>query len=302
MVQLLSSPNGYSTEVDQQVAAFLTRSAAHPKSVTAARSARVHAASPQAGVRAHIIRGVVVLEVARRLSDVVEELDLAIQTALADGPRGVVCELSTVPEGDEPAAAEMLATAGSHVRTWPGIPLGVACPDPAIRKALRAHPLGRHLIVAESLFSAVSAVLATPVVAVQSLRLPPHPTSPRASRNFVTRTLLDWQLNHVIPFATLVVSELVASSMNADTDINLSVAWNLGALRLTVQDGGPPQPGGRQPGSGLNGRGRTVVAGLSRAFGVLPTANPGKVVWAVLDAPRRPRSSHPERPRQRRHR
>ena len=33
-----------------------------------------------------------------------------------------------------------------------------------------------------------------------------------------------------------------------------------------------------------------MVAGLSRAFGVLPSVDGGKVVWAVLDAPR-PRSS-----------
>jgi hypothetical protein len=299
MVQLLSKPRSPSTDVDQQVVAILTRSAAHPKSTPAAHPRRAHAVGPRAGVRVHAIRGVVVLEVAGRLSAVVEELDLAIQTALAEGPRGVVCDLSAVHEGDEPAAAGMLATAGRHVCSWPGVPLGVACPDPAIRKVLRAHPVGRHLIVAESLFSAVSAVLAAPVVAVQSLRLPPHPTSPRASRTFVTRTLLDWRLNHVIPFATLVVSELVASSMNVGTDINLSVAWSLGALRLTVQDGGPAQPDGCEPGSGLNGRGRTVVAGLSRAFGVLPTASTGKVVWAVLDAPRRPQSLKSDRTSQR---
>jgi hypothetical protein len=36
-----------------------------------------------------------------------------------------------------------------------------------------------------------------------------------------------------------------------------------------------------------------VVAGLSRAFGVLLTDDSGKVVWAVLDAPRpRPSTGH----------
>jgi hypothetical protein len=297
MVQLRGRTLNACAEVDPKVVLFPTRATAHvkPQPQPQAQSGWVHAAGRQAGVRTHAIRGVEVLEVARPLSDVVEELDQTIQVALADQPRGVVCDLSSVHEGFGPEAVEMLATAGQHVRDWPGIPLAVACPDPWLRTALEAHALGRHLIVAESLFSAMSQVLATPVVAVESLRLAPHPTAPRASRNFVTRTLLDWQLNHVIPFASLVVSELVASSMNADGDIHLSVAWNLGALRLTVQDQAPAQRGQGQPGSALGGRGRTVVAGLSRAFGVLPTTNAGRVVWAVLDAPRRPQSPKRDR-------
>jgi hypothetical protein len=153
---------------------------------------------------------------------------------------------------------------------------------------LRAHPLGRYLIVTESLFSAIAEVLATPSLTVARLRLAPHPTAPRASRNFVTRALLDWQLNRVVPFASLVVSELVASSsVNAGTEIDLSVTWNLEALRLTVRDRGPALPGQRRPGCELHGRGLTVVAGLTRAFGMMPTADGGRVVWAVLDAPRR---------------
>jgi hypothetical protein len=136
------------------------------------------------------------------------------------------------------------------------------------------------------MFSAVSAVLSTPTLAVQWLRLAPHPTAPRAAREFVTRTLLDWRLRRVIPFASLVVSELVASSsVNAGTDIHLSVAWDRGALRLTVRDHGPALPDQQPSALALHGRGLTVVAGLARTFGVLPSTDGGKVVWAVLDAP-----------------
>jgi len=235
---------------------------------------------------------VVVLGVAGRLSDVVADLDRAMQLALADEPPGVVCDLSAVREGFEWVAVEVLATAGRHVRDWPGIPVGVACPDPQVREALRAHPLGRYLVVTESLFSAISAVLATPTPTVARLRLAPHPTAPRASRNFVTRALLDWQLNRVVPFASLVVSELVvSSSINAGTEIDLSVAWDRDALRLTVRDHGPALPGQLSSGCDLHGRGRTVVAALTRAFGMMPTANGGKVVWAVLAATRRPPSN-----------
>jgi hypothetical protein len=183
--------------------------------------------------------------------------------------------------------------AGRHVRDWPGIPVGVACPDPQVRAALRAHPLGRHLIVTEGVFSAVSAVLATPTLFVKRLRLAPHPTAPRASRDFVTRTLLGWQLNGLAPVASLVVSELVTrSSIEAGTEIDLSVAWNLGALRLTVRDHGPSLPARQQTGLEVHEQGLTLVAALSRSFGTLPTADRGKVVWAVFDAPRTPPISH----------
>jgi hypothetical protein len=237
---------------------------------------------------------VAVLELAGRLGDVVEDLDRAIQLALAEEPRGVVCDLTAVLEGDEPVAVEVLATAGRHARDWPGIPVAVASHDPQVREALRAQPLGEHLIVTASLFSAVTAVLATPIMAFTRRPLAPHPTAPRAARNFVTRTLLDWRLNRVIPFANLVVSELVSSStVDAGTELDVSLVWNQGALRLAVRDDGPALPGQEPAPLALHGRGLTLVAGLSRAFGVLPTANGGKVVWAVFNAPRPPLPDSP---------
>jgi hypothetical protein len=228
-----------------------------------------------------------------RLGDVIEDLDRAIQVALAEGPRGVVCDLSAVIEDAEPGALEMLAAAGRHVRDWPGTPVAVACPNPQVRHTLSVHPLGSHLFVTDSMFTAVSAVLATPTLVVEHLRLAAHPTAPRAAREFVTRTLRDWQLDRISPFASLVVSELVASSsIGAGTDIDLTLTWNLGALRLTVGDHGPALPDQRPSSLDLHGRGLTaVVAGRSRTFGVLPAADGGKVIWAVLEA-RRSRPSN----------
>lgn len=261
-------------------------SAAFPAELPA-QSAGRRATSPRVRTRKRAIRDVAVVEASGQLSDVVEDLDRAIQLALAEGPRGVVCDLSAVLEGADPVAVEVLATAGRHVRDWPGISVAVASADPKVRGALAAHPLGGQLIVGPSLFSAVTAVLATPVVDVERLRLAPHPTAPRASRDFVTRTLLDWRLGRAIPFASPVISEIVASStINAGTDIEVSVTWSLGALRLTVRDHGPALPQRQHSVLGLHGRGLTVVAGLSRVFGMMPTDDGGKVVWAVLEAPR----------------
>ena len=55
-------------------------------------------------------------------------------------------------------------------------------------------------------------MLATPHRVILSLCLALHPTAVPASRDLVSRTLLNWQLSRAIPFAGLVVSALVASS------------------------------------------------------------------------------------------
>jgi len=285
MVQLSSNNHDFSADFDDHSVRFPAPSADRPS------------AGAKVRVSTYSIGQVVVLAVAGRFGDVVRDLDRAIHLALADGPRGVVAELSTVFEGAEADAVELLATAGRHVRDWSGTPVAVACLDPKVREALRAHPLGGHLIVTASTLHAASAVLSSPVPAIEWLRLAPHPTAPSVSRDFVAHTLLDWGLGTLIPSASLVVSELVTNStIHAGTDIDLSVAWNLGALRLTVRDRSPELPRQRYSPLDVCGRGLFVVAGLSRAVGVLPTSDGGKVVWAVLNAARPLSPTSPRRP------
>jgi len=291
MEQLPNSPHTLRAGFDHQILPFSARYVPYlPIELPHQQEVRALTV-PRHGIRRRAVRQVAVLEVAGRLSDVVDELGHAIRLALAHGPRGVVCDLSAVLPGGEPIAVEMLAAAGHHVRDWPGIPVAVACPDPAVRDALSAHPMGRHLIVTDSLFSALTAVLATPYLMVQCLTLAPHPTAPRASRNFVTRTLLDWQLEQAVPAVSRAVGELVtSSSIHAGTDIDISLVWDRGALRLTVRDHGPALPG-QASHLDVQKRGLTVVTGLSRSCGVLPADDGGQVLWAVFDAPRTPAPS-----------
>lgn len=258
------------------------------------------AASPMLQqVRMYALDDVVVLEVAGRLSDVVEDLDRAIQLALSDVPRGVACDLSDVLEDADPEAVDMLATAGRHVQDWPGTPVALACRDARVLSALKAHPLGAHLIVTKSALTAVAEILASPAPVVERIHLAPLPTAARASRDFVTRTLLKWRLGASIPSVCLVVSELVSdAALHAVTDIDVSLAWNTTALRLTVADRSSDLPHPQHYDFDRHHLGLSIVAGLSRAFGVLPTAPVGKVVWAVFDVPKphvstRPRHHEP---------
>ena len=271
MQQRPTSPRVLRARLSHQVLPFSSRYIPYVPIELPTEPDRRTLTPPRVRIRRRAVRQVAVLEVAGRLADVVEDLDRLIQLALANGPRGVTCDLSRVEDAD-PDAVTMLARVGRHVRDWPGIPVAVACPDPLVREALYAHPLGAHLILAASLFSAISEVLAAPTVSVESRRLAPHPTAPRASRDFVTRTLLDWRLGRAIPIASRVVSGLVSSSsIEAGTDIDISLAWDRGALRLTVLDHGPVLPGQWPCVPDLHSRALTVVAGLSRACGVLPT-------------------------------
>jgi len=91
------------------------RAACGVDQVSALRAGRL--AKGPAQVRTHAVGQVVVLEVAGPLSDVIEELDRAIQLALADGPRGVVCDLSDVPEGA--ARAELARDPRGHGQPRP---------------------------------------------------------------------------------------------------------------------------------------------------------------------------------------
>src|SRR5664279_5389075 len=154
MVQPVGNPHDFSTEphnlstgFDHHLVLFPTRPQAHVLAELPARSAGRPVTGLPVSIKLSVVCQVMVLEVAGRLVDVAQDLDWAIQLALAEGPRGVVCDLSAVLEGAEPGAVEVLATAGRHVRDWPGTAVAVVCPDRRVRQALAAHPLGRHLIV-----------------------------------------------------------------------------------------------------------------------------------------------------------
>jgi hypothetical protein len=107
----------------------------------------------------------------------------------------------------------------------------------------------------------------------------------RSARDFVSRTCLDWQLPHVIGSAVLVVGELVTNGLgHAGTPLDVTVSGAGGRLLLGVHDGSHLQPQMTAPPSGsTRGHGLQLVAGCSRAWGWLPRADGGKVVWAVLD-------------------
>ena len=264
--------------------------------ITASPSRHVAGTSGPAGrdatgqgpsVGSHAVGQVVVLDVAGPLSDVVEELDHAIRLALAQGPRGVACDMTGVVEVSAPGALRRLASAGRHPRDWPGVPVAVTCLGRRDGQTLRTNLLGGHLMVTPSLPPALSAILQAARPAGVTRRLAPHPTAPRAARDLVSRALVDWRLSQQIPDACLVVSELVTNAMiHAGTDIDVTLAEHRRSVRVAVRDHSHALPVERHGRSEEHGRGLGIVAELASAWGVLPHSDGGKVVWAVLAAAR----------------
>lgn len=238
-----------------------------------------------APIVSHTVKDVTVLSVAGTLDDVAHELDRAVLQALAEEPRGVVCDLSGLVDGVRPQGMHLLASSSREAREWPGTPVAMTCPDAGIRTMLRRHPMSDDVMVRSTLGRALSDVDKSPAPVVVRTRLAPRVTASRTARDFVSRACLDWGLRREVASACLVVSELVTNAvLHAIPDIDLSLSRHGGRLRLAVRDRSGTAP--RPRGSDLarpSGRGLVLVEGCSRSWGVLPTADGGKVVWAVLD-------------------
>ncbi len=254
-----------------------------------ANQPRSDTATQRTSVDTHPVGQVIVLDVVGPLDDVVAELDHAIRLALAQGPRGVACDMTRVVDVGAPGALLELASAGRHPRDWPGVPVAVTCLGARGGQALRTNLLGGRLMVTASLPLALSAILQAARPSVVSRRLAPHPTAPRAARDLVSRTLLEWRLTAQIADACLVASELVTNAMiHAGTDIDVTLAEHRGSVRIAVRDHSHDPPVEQLGRSDEHGRGLVIVAELTSAWGVLPHPDGGKVVWAVLDAVARP--------------
>jgi Histidine kinase-like ATPase domain len=212
--------------------------------------------------------------------------------ALADGAQVVVCDLrSASVSGSD--TVEMLRPVISYLSDWPGAGVVVICPVYSeIRSAVSSMACPRTLVLSgsaeqgrEQLYSRL------PALQRAELHLTAQLTSPRASRVFVARSLLDWQLMSLVSAASLVVSELVTNAVvhaASAVDITLSRADRRVQMMVRDQGAGHPEPRVDEPEEHvLGGRGLQLVQAATRGWGVLPARSGGKTVWAVLDVPSR---------------
>lgn len=235
-------------------------------------------------ITAYPVRGVWLITVDGPYADVGDELDHALQLALAESPRGVVCTLLHPLAGAPEDAVDLLASAGRHVRAWPATPVVIACKDPDARALLVRRPDGRLLGHASSMLQGWAQIMAAAAPLRAQLHLHPDALSPRAARSFLTRTCLDWAMAQHLSAGPLVISELVTNAVeHARTTIDVLLAGDGPRLRIGVRDGSPTAPVTRaMDAAAPSGRGLRLVQAMAGDSGAMPASDGGKFVWAVL--------------------
>ena len=241
-------------------------------------------AAPQAVAVQRLPSGVLV-DVRGPFGSVAAPAYRAVLQALAEEPTAVLCDLSGVTGPADGDAVALVGSLGAEVRHWPGTPVGVVCPSADVRRRLLGHRDGQHLVLGPRRAAVLSDLAQSPRPTSIRQRFAPVAGSVRAARDLVAHACLDWGCGAQADAAMLVVSELVTNALiHAGTGPEMFMARSGSRLRLAVRDSDARRPQPRKAGpSSPNGRGMMLVAAMSRAWGVLPTTEDGKVVWAVLD-------------------
>ena len=243
------------------------------------------ALGPHGQISAYHHRDVWLIEVDGDYSDIAHDVDHSIQLALAESPRGVVVSMLHTPgEAEDGSLLDSLASAGRHVRRWPGAPIVIVCRDTHTLAALNSRPEGRYLAHSSSLLRAWSQILTHDPSPTAHLRLRPDALAARSARRFLSQTCLDWDLGEHLVAGPIIMSELVTNAVeHANGDIDVFLAENARSLRIAVRDrnAAPPVTPPLDVES-LRGRGLQIVQALSQSTGALPAAGGGKLIWSVL--------------------
>ncbi|SER97746.1 hypothetical protein SAMN05216199_1655 [Pedococcus cremeus] len=238
------------------------------------------------GLRVYPYGDVWIIEADTPLPRLGADVDHAVQTALAECPRGVVLVL---PEGMSDLDDDSLAVLRplvEHAEAWPETPLVVACHDPGVLEQLRERLGGTFLRFVSSMLAGTAQVADGPEPLQAELVLPRHPASVGAARRFLGRTCEEWHLEGCVDAGSLVVSELAANAVQHTVDqIRVTLVSDGSTLRIGVRDQTRDAPATVAADiESLNGRGLVVVEALSASCGALPTGDGGKLVWARITA------------------
>jgi anti-sigma regulatory factor (Ser/Thr protein kinase) len=117
----------------------------------------------------------------------------------------------------------------------------------------------------------------------ETIRLSPHPTSARAAREFVAKTLVGWGRVNQVEAAVLLTSELVTNAIiHARTRVVVTLRVVGDSVRIAVVDESTERPYPRpQPDQLGGGRGLMLVEALADSWGVSAEGG-GKSVWFEL--------------------
>lgn len=203
-------------------------------------------------------------------------LRTALVKVAADNPAALIVDVDRLAIQDA-VLVTMFAVLAGTIGDWPGIPLLLVARAPAQQGMLATAPLRRVASIHDNLTAALRACSTLPPYRYRRIHLPASALSVLRARLFVTDVVLSWNLADELDDLNSIVTELSGNAVqHARTEMWIRLSERTGKLRLSVQDQCPTLPA--RPGGGL----RTVER-LSTQWGATPTANGGKVVWAMLD-------------------
>jgi anti-anti-sigma regulatory factor len=204
----------------------------------------------------------------------------ALLKCLVEQPDAVVVDLAAMVVAD-PAAVSVFLAASRQASLWPGIPLLLAVPDPALARRITSG-YGR-LTVFPSVRAAMNAETRHQTFSIKDTLLPTSGAA-RHARELVTEGCRRWELPHLAGPASVVAGELVTNAVvHAQTMIDLRLSLGRRYLIVAVRDGSDvvpvlPGPASADP---MDRRGLLLVKTLTHRWGTLP-AHGGKVIWATL--------------------
>jgi anti-anti-sigma regulatory factor len=207
----------------------------------------------------------------------------ALLKCVADEPSGVIVQLDRTTVVT-PLALSVFSVVARKANDWPGVQVLLVARPGQTRELLRRGALDRFVPTFALVAEAVHALQAVPVRQLATLELPPANGSPAMARRFVTETLKGWRIEGLTDDACLIVSELVENAiLHGRSAARLRLELRRGLLTVAVRDASDTPPSRQKPGAtDRGGRGVFLVDVMSKAWGMTPTWDGGKVVWAVL--------------------
>ncbi|MGW4487383.1 ATP-binding protein [Amycolatopsis sp. NPDC004368] len=222
------------------------------------------------------------------LGDYPELRDYLLKSAV-EAPDGLIADISGLDVHD-PALVSVFTLVAMRVGEWPGIPFAVVSARADHRSLLRRRTVDRYAAVFAGVRTA-EARFDRPVRLRDQREIARSPRGSAQARRFVEETCARWRVPDLCDDACLVATELVENTL-AHTGSVPRVRLDLrrGFFTVAVADDSPVMAyvreglGFADPGSGLK-----LVARLARTWGSSRTWQGGKIVWAVLAPPARPR-------------
>jgi anti-anti-sigma factor len=210
----------------------------------------------------------------------VSGLRTALLKCLAEQPSALVVELSGMSVLD-PLSLTVFTAVVRQASTWPGIPMLLCAPAPAVATLLEGGGFGAVQTVRDRAEAIDRLAAGDRGPQTISDVLLPIRGAARHARDVVTEACLRWSLPHLVAPASIVAGEMVANVIDhAGTMMTLGVSLRRRHLHVAVWDGSTEAPAPLsapfRPGSGLS-----LIDASAAHWGWMPAAD-GKVVWATL--------------------